>query len=74
MPLITGRSEIDNLDDRTLEIFEEDILGLEIAMDQPGLVQKRKAIEKLLCKHTHQRGAKSSELVLLDQLVQVDTQ
>jgi hypothetical protein len=43
-------------------------------VDQFRLVQQTQTIQKLLCKDAHQRGAQTSELILLDQLVQVDRQ
>lgn len=43
-------------------------------MDQPGLVQETQAVEKLLSKHTNKRRAEAAELILLDQLIQVDTE
>ncbi len=74
LPFVAGRSKINNFDDWTLEILEEDILGLQIAVDQPRLVQQSEAVEKLLREDSDQRGAEATELVLLDQLVQIDTQ
>lgn len=43
-------------------------------MYQPCLVEQREAIEKLLGEDAHEGCAQSSELVLLDELIQVDTQ
>lgn len=37
------------------------------------LVEQTQSIEQLLGKYAHQGRAKTSELVLLDQLVEVDT-
>lgn len=43
-------------------------------MDQMSLVQKAQGIQQLLCKDTDESGAQSSELVLLDQFIQIDTE
>jgi hypothetical protein len=43
-------------------------------MNQSRLVQERKTCEQLLGKYSHQCGAQASELVLLDQLVEIDAQ
>lgn len=43
-------------------------------MNQARLVEQCKTIEKLLSKDADQSGAESSELVLLDKLVQVDAE
>ena len=40
-------------------------------MNDPGLIQNTKGIQQLRGKHADQTHAQSSELVLLDQLVQV---
>ena len=71
LPLIAGRSEINDLDDRTLEILEENVLGLQVTVDETRLVEQRKTIKQLLRKDADQCGAETSELVLLDQLVKI---
>lgn len=43
-------------------------------MDQMGLVQETQGIQKLLGEDTDERRTQPSELVLLDQLVEVDTE
>lgn len=43
-------------------------------MYQPRLVQQTKRIEQLLRKDPNQRRTQSTELILLDELVEVDTQ
>lgn len=43
-------------------------------MDQPCFVQQRKPIKQLLGENTDKRRAQASELVLLDQLVQIDAE
>lgn len=43
-------------------------------MNQPCLVEQAKRVEQLLGEYTHQSGAKSTELVLLDKFVQVYAQ
>lgn len=74
MSLVTSRTEIDNLDDGALEILEQNVFGFQIAVNQARLVEQCKTIEKLLSKDADQSGAESSELVLLDKLVQVDAE
>ena len=44
LSLVACGTEIDDLDDGTLEVLEQNILGFEIAMDQSGLVEQREAI------------------------------
>lgn len=72
LTLVAGRSKINYLDDRAFEVLQQDVLRFQIAVDEAGLVEQGQAVEQLLSKHTHQGGAKASELVLLDQFVQVD--
>jgi len=55
-------------------LLQQDIFWLQIAVNQSRLAQKAKAVQQLLCKHSHKGGAETSELVLLDQFVQVDRQ
>lgn len=43
-------------------------------MDQSRLVQQCKPVKQLLCKNTNEGCAKTTELVLLDQLVQIYAQ
>ena len=43
-------------------------------MNQSCFIQKTETIEKLLCKDSDECGAKASKLILLDQLVQINTQ
>ena len=43
-------------------------------MYQTSLVQQAQSIQELLRKHSHKGSAQSSELVLFDQLVQIDTE
>ena len=43
-------------------------------MNQACLVEQAQSVEQLLCEHADERRTKTAELVLLDQLVQVDTQ
>ena len=74
LPFVACRSKINNFDDWTLEVLEKDILGLQIAVDQPRFVQQSEAVEKLLREDSDQRGAETTELVLLDQLVQIDAE
>lgn len=42
-------------------------------MNESRLVQKGEAVEQLLGKDSDQGGAEATELVLLDELVQIDT-
>ena len=55
-------------------LFQENILRFEVAMYQPRLVQQTERIKQLLRKHPNQRRTQSAELILLDELVEVDTQ
>lgn len=43
-------------------------------MDKACLVQQGQSVEELLCKHPDQSRTKAAELILLDQLIQVDTE
>lgn len=43
-------------------------------MNEMGLVQQTQGIQKLLREDTDKRSTQASELILLDQLVQVDTE
>lgn len=43
-------------------------------MDQMRLVQQAQGIQQLLRKHADESSAQSTELVLFDELVQVDTE
>jgi F0F1-type ATP synthase epsilon subunit len=43
-------------------------------VDQAGLVQQAQAVQELLGEDAHQGSAEAAELVLLDELVQIDTQ
>ena len=74
LALVARGPEIDDLDDGALEVLEEDVLGLQVAVDEPRLVQQGQAIQQLLCKDPDQGGAEAAELVLLDELVQIDAQ
>jgi hypothetical protein len=74
LSLVTSRTEIDNFDDGALEVLEQNVFGFQITVNQAGLVEECKTIKKLLGKDADQSGAESSELVLLDKLVQVDAE
>jgi hypothetical protein len=43
-------------------------------MNQVSLVQKTQRVQKLLREDSDERSAQASELILLDQLVKVDTE
>lgn len=43
-------------------------------MDEPRLVQQAKPVEELLGKDPDESRAQASELVLLDQLIEIDRQ
>lgn len=43
-------------------------------MDQMGLVQETQGIQQLLCEDTDECRTQSSELVLLDEFVEIDTE
>jgi hypothetical protein len=52
-------------------LLQENVLRLQIAMDQFRFVQQTQAIQQLLRKYSYKRSAQSSELILLDELIQV---
>lgn len=54
--------------------FEQDILGLQVAMNEPRLVEHRHAIEQLSREDANERGRKPSERVLLDEFVKVGSE
>ena len=90
LPLIAGRPKIYNLDYRALEakywsaqacleqeeiiLFEQDVLWFQVAVDEACFVQQAQPIQELLRKHTDECRTKTPELVLLDQLVKIDTE
>lgn len=43
-------------------------------MYDPCLVQQAQSIQQLLCEHPHKGRTETSELILLDELVQIDAQ
>lgn len=51
--------------------LEKDILWLEIAMDQPGILQHGQTLQELLCEDFDQLRTETLELILLDELVQI---
>lgn len=55
-------------------LFQKDVLRFQVAVNQMSLVQKTQRIQKLLREDTDERSAQASELILLDQLVKVDTE
>lgn len=74
LSLVAGGAKIDDLDNGALEVLEENVLRLQITVNQLRLAEQCKTIDQLLGKYAHQRGGKATELVLLDQLVQIDAQ
>jgi hypothetical protein len=74
LSFIAGRSEVDDLDDGALQILQQNVFWLQIAVDQSGLVEQGQPVKQLLREYPDQRCAKAAELVLLDQFVEVDTQ
>lgn len=72
MSFVACGSKVDDLDDGALQVFQENVLGLEIAMYQTRFVQESQAVQELLGENPDQCGTKTPELVLLDQFVQVD--
>jgi hypothetical protein len=56
------------------KLLQQDILWFQIAMNEPRLVQETKGVQKLLSKHPHKSRTQPSELVLLDELVQIHTE
>lgn len=55
-------------------LFEQDIFRLQIAVYQFRLSEQSQAIDQLLRKHAHQCRGQSTELILLDQFVEIDAQ
>ena len=55
-------------------LLKQNVLRLEITMDHLCLTKQTQPTQQLLRKHSDQRSAQSSELVLLDQLVQINAQ
>lgn len=43
-------------------------------MNQACFVEETKAVQELLSEDSHQSGAQSTKLILLDQLVEIDTE
>lgn len=41
-------------------------------MDQVGFIQEAQRVQQLLCEDPHESRAEASELILLDELVEVD--
>lgn len=74
MSFIACRSEIDDFNDWTFQILEQNVLRFQVAMYQPSLVEESKAIQELLSKHPYQCGTKAPELVLFDELVEIDAE
>lgn len=74
MSFVASRTEIDYLDYRALQILQQNIFGLQIAVYQPGLIQERESCQELLGEDSHKCRAQTAELVLLNELVQVDAQ
>lgn len=54
-------------------LLEQYIFRLQVAMYQASLVQKAQPIQKLLREDPNEGRAQPAELVLLDELVEVDT-
>ena len=54
--------------------FQKDILGFEIAMDQPSIFEDGESIQQLRGEDLHELGAEALELVLFDEFVQVRRQ
>jgi hypothetical protein len=63
-----------HLDGEKCELFQKNILWLQIAMDQMRLVQQAQGVQQLLSKHSDECSTQSTELVLLNELVEVDTE
>lgn len=72
--LVAAGSEIDNLDPTPPKLFEENVLGFEVAVNDSVSVEGLQAQENGMGKLSHQSQAKALELVLLDELVQVDAE
>lgn len=55
-------------------LLQQDVLWFQIAVDQVGFVQKAQRIQKLLGKYADEGCAQATELVLLDQFVEIDAE
>jgi hypothetical protein len=50
---------------------EKNVLGLQITVDEIGLIEHCQSVEQLSSKHPDETCAEAAERVLLDQLVEV---
>jgi hypothetical protein len=66
-------SKIDNLDLGVQRMRKQDVLGFQIAVNDPLSLQQNQRGEHLFAKATDESGRKALELVSLDELVQVHT-
>ena len=55
-------------------LFQQDIFRFQVAVYQLGLPKQGETSQQLLGEHAHKGRAQSAELVLLDELVKIDTQ
>ena len=43
-------------------------------MNEPGLVEQAQAVQELLGENADQRGAQASELILLNEFIEIDAE
>jgi hypothetical protein len=68
-----ARAEIDHLDGRAALLPKKNILRLKITVDYTLLVHGLHALQDAVGESSHQMNAKALVVILLDQLVQIDS-
>lgn len=58
---MAGRAEVDELDRGLLQRAEQDVLGLEVAVDEASFVEDGERVEELRCEDADQTGAEALE-------------
>jgi hypothetical protein len=71
--LKTTRAEVDDLDGRRAFLTQQNVLRFHVTMDDVLFEHHFHALQNRIGKTTHQMNAKSLVVVLLDQLVQIDS-
>lgn len=69
--LETTRTKVDHLDFGAHWVSKQNILGLEIAVDNPLVVKKYQSPKKLLRKSTNKFQGESSEVMRLDEFIEI---
>lgn len=68
----TATTEVDDLDTWLVDLSQENVLGLEVAMNDTVLVQVVKGDKDLDCESFDKIQRKALEVIHLDELIQVD--